>query len=65
MPTMPARMAAPANSTATPPAADQGWDIYVYDPAFTVPDWARHAVIYQIFPDRFRNGDPGNDPERR
>ncbi len=44
------------------PPADQGWDIYVYDPDFIVPDWARHAVIYQIFPDRFRNGDPGNDP---
>jgi glycosidase len=47
---------------AAQPPADQGWDIYVYDPAFTVPDWAANAVIYQIFPDRFRNGDPGNDP---
>lgn len=26
------------------------------------PDWARHAVWYQIFPERFRNGDSGNDP---
>lgn len=26
------------------------------------PDWAADAVLYQIFPDRFRNGDPGNDP---
>ncbi len=34
----------------------------VYDPAFTVPDWAADAVYYTIFPDRFRNGDPGNDP---
>ncbi len=34
----------------------------VYDPAFRVPDWARDTVYYQIFPDRFRNGDPGNDP---
>ena len=25
-------------------------------------DWARHAVWYQIFPERFRNGDPKNDP---
>lgn len=45
-----------------PPPLDQGWDIYVYDPDFTVPDWAANAVIYQIFPDRFRNGDPANDP---
>ncbi|MBC7092390.1 alpha-amylase, partial [Candidatus Bipolaricaulota bacterium] len=26
------------------------------------PEWVRDAVFYQIFPDRFRNGDPGNDP---
>ncbi len=31
-------------------------------PASFVPDWARSAVWYQIFPDRFRNGDPTNDP---
>lgn len=27
------------------------------------PDWMYGAVIYQIFPDRFANGDAGNDPE--
>lgn len=27
-----------------------------------VPSWARTAVWYQIFPERFRNGDPKNDP---
>ncbi len=27
-----------------------------------VPEWAKHAVWYQIFPERFRNGDPSNDP---
>ena len=27
-----------------------------------VPEWARDAVWYQIFPERFRNGDPSNDP---
>jgi len=26
------------------------------------PGWAADAVWYQIFPERFRNGDPGNDP---
>jgi glycosidase len=33
----------------------------VFDPAFAVPDWARDAIYYYIFPDRFRNGDPSND----
>ncbi|MDR0267595.1 alpha-glycosidase [Paenibacillus sp.] len=28
-----------------------------------VPDWAKDAVFYQIKPERFANGDPGNDPE--
>ena len=27
-----------------------------------VPDWARGAVIYQIFPERFDNADPSIDP---
>lgn len=27
-----------------------------------VPTWARSAIWYQIFPERFRNGDPANDP---
>jgi len=28
-----------------------------------VPGWAKKAIWYQIFPERFRNGDPGNDPQ--
>lgn len=28
-----------------------------------VPTWAKSTVWYQIFPDRFCNGDPSNDPE--
>jgi glycosidase len=31
-------------------------------PKFQTPDWAKGAVWYQIFPERFRNGDPSNDP---
>lgn len=27
-----------------------------------VPQWAKSAIWYQIFPERFRNGDPSNDP---
>ncbi len=26
------------------------------------PEWARKAVFYEIFPERFFNGDPSNDP---
>ncbi len=26
-------------------------------------EWAKDAVWYQIFPERFRNGDPSNDPK--
>jgi cyclomaltodextrinase / maltogenic alpha-amylase / neopullulanase len=29
---------------------------------FSTPAWARDAVWYQIFPERFRNGDATNDP---
>lgn len=29
----------------------------------SVPGWVKSAVFYQIFPDRFYNGDPNNDPE--
>jgi cyclomaltodextrinase len=30
---------------------------------FATPDWAKRAVWYQVFLDRFRNGDSANDPE--
>ena len=32
-------------------------------PGFTTPEWAKGAVMYQIFTDRFCNGDPANDVE--
>lgn len=28
----------------------------------TPPEWTQDAVWYQLFPERFRNGDPNNDP---
>lgn len=34
----------------------------VHSADYRVPDWASDAVYYYIFPDRFRNGDPANDP---
>jgi cyclomaltodextrinase / maltogenic alpha-amylase / neopullulanase len=30
---------------------------------FNIPEWASKAVVYQILPDRFYNGDKSNDPE--
>ena len=30
-------------------------------PGYTIPDWAKGAVFYQIFVDRFCNGDTSND----
>ena len=41
--------------------------VHAYHPAahatLETPDWAKHAIWYQIFPERFRNGDVSNDPE--
>ena len=31
-------------------------------PSFSVPAWAKQAIWYQIFPERFCNGDLNNDP---
>lgn len=30
---------------------------------YVAPTWVREAVFYQIFPDRFANGDPTTDPQ--
>jgi glycosidase/fibronectin type 3 domain-containing protein len=48
-------------TTATP--RDWSYALTVYDRSFTTPAWAKNAVVYQIFPDRFRNGDTKNDPK--
>src|SRR6266508_5862320 len=42
---------------------DDSFALMFYDPAFSSPAWARDAVVYQLFPDRFRNGKRGNDPK--
>ncbi len=34
-----------------------GYQITVYDPAFTVPRAFREGILYQIFPDRFRRSE--------
>lgn len=42
-------------------SSDYSWALTVYNPSFTTPDWVKNGVFYQIFPDRFRNGNAGND----
>lgn len=46
-----------AGPSSTEPTSD---DFYVL-PNFTTPAWAKSGVMYQIFPDRFYNGDTSND----
>jgi len=46
----PEMLGGPGCETKEPPWSYQ---ITVYDAAFHVPDWLRHGVMYQIFPDRF------------
>ncbi|MDD6216491.1 MAG: alpha-amylase family glycosyl hydrolase, partial [Roseburia sp.] len=37
------------------------YDLVVYQDGFKTPDWMKNAVIYQIFPERFFDGDVSND----
>ncbi len=41
---------------------DNSYQLSIYDTGFSTPDWVKNAVVYQVFPDRFRNGNPANDP---
>lgn len=40
---------------------EEPFKIAVYDPGRMPADWTKGMVIYQIFPDRFANGDPTKD----
>jgi glycosidase/fibronectin type 3 domain-containing protein len=42
-------------------AIDNSYALMVYEPGFESPAWAQDAVIYQIFPDRFRDGRKDNN----
>jgi glycosidase/fibronectin type 3 domain-containing protein len=42
---------------------DNSYALMFYDPAFQAPAWAKGASIYQIFPDRFRDGRTDNNPK--
>ncbi len=37
------------------------YDLVVHKAGFETPDWMKNAVIYQIFPDRFFDGDETNN----
>lgn len=42
------------------------WDnAFKLVPGFDTPEWMEGAIMYQIFTDRFYNGDPDNDVETR
>ncbi|MDO3411353.1 glycoside hydrolase family 13 protein [Saccharibacillus sp. CPCC 101409] len=45
--------------------SDDFYEIAYINPedVLQTPDWAKNAVFYQIFPERFANGDPSTDPE--
>lgn len=48
------------------PEPTKSWFEYPFlNPAdiFAPPAWVKDAVFYQIFPERFANGDPSTDPE--
>ena len=40
---------------------NRNFRVTVYDPEYTTPNWMKEAVVYQIFPDRFLNGNASND----
>lgn len=54
----------PSGITATMPGLDGMfyWSMDILPP-FPAPEWARDGVFYQIFPDRFHNGNRSNDPD--
>lgn len=47
---------------AKPNLEDDSYAVLVYDPDFQPIEWLQNAVVYQIFPDRFRDGRSSNNP---
>ncbi|MCU0507898.1 MAG: glycoside hydrolase family 13 protein [Anaerolineae bacterium] len=37
------------------------YQLTVYDQNFTTPDWMQNGIVYQVFPDRFRDGNTANN----
>ncbi|MGE5573352.1 MAG: glycoside hydrolase family 13 protein [Bacteroidota bacterium] len=53
----------------TEPPGEEWWTwsfqypyLWFHDGQDDPPDWAQDAIVYQIFVERFANGDPTNDP---
>lgn len=45
-------------------AKAQAFTLLVEDiKVFRTPDWVKNGIMYQIFPERFYNGKPSNDPD--
>ncbi|MFT3786226.1 MAG: alpha-amylase family glycosyl hydrolase [Tepidisphaeraceae bacterium] len=51
-----------ANAGWVEPISPKPFSVHSVSSVANTPDWASDAVWYQIFPERFRNGDPSNDP---
>ena len=49
-----------AGVSSTEPASNDSDNFYII-PGFSTPDWMKNGVGYQIFPDRFYDGDTSND----
>ncbi len=47
----------------TADVVDNSYALMFYDKNFKSAAWAKDAIMYQIFPDRFRNGRANNDPK--
>lgn len=39
------------------------YQLTVYDASFAVPEWIQRGVVYQVFPERFRDGNSANNPK--
>lgn len=48
---------------ATPTEVDNGFRLNTVSASFPIVGWMQNGVMYQVFPDRFRNGDTANDPK--
>jgi glycosidase len=55
------RFAVDGRTVAAPGGQSYEWD-WEREPTLATPGWLRGAVVYQVFPDRFMNGEPANDP---
>jgi glycosidase len=43
-------------------AETNSYQLTVYDQNFATPDWMQKGIVYQVFPDRFRDGNSANNP---